>query len=460
MKRYISLLKGRMFKGGKIKNSSLFFNKQKIKSLSNDNHLYQKTISNLNERGNIPRNQITFNSLLRKNTIQRKSKDKVLYLNTEDSNLQNFEDCERNNNSDIYEDLFLKLLQENDDIPNIINPNKNNKFNFKYGFYSLFELFSSSPKIKWKNFEISGLIFRILYIISLKIKKEIKYFSIIYNKDLNEIINSYDKKYTQKLRMRNWNIKPGNAYRNFVKTNLKIEMDAKTEVNKVIENMNMKCTDFVVKTNNHGKGKTLIFFGKCLNLYIDDHRNDNSKKYNGISMATEESEFNKNINFEIVYDSEEAARKKCNKNIFKKLNRKTIDSFKTIQSKGFKSTFNLKNKNKLHGGSTDKFCATATLYKQYKNLILNESDKNNKDTKSNKNLNTSNNISSKSNSNLLPKIRSKSKGNIISLPNEPKIKKYRNFFKSFSVFKDGNSKKNKQRNIKNFLTRKDYDFYY
>ena len=215
MKGHISLLKGRLFKEGKIKNSLFFFNKQKNKTLSKDSH--QKEISNINQGDNRTKNQITFNSLLRKKNMSRKNMNKVLYLNTECTDLRHSKDSSRNKDTEIYEDLFLKLLQETDDIPNILNFDKKNKFNYKYGFYSLFMLFSSSPKIKWKNFEISGSIFHTLYMISQKIKKEIKTFSVIYNKDLNEVINSYEKKYTQKLRMRNWNIKPSDAYKNFKK---------------------------------------------------------------------------------------------------------------------------------------------------------------------------------------------------------------------------------------------------
>ena len=457
MKGYISLLKGGTFKERKNKNSLFFFNNQRNISLNEDNQVYLKTTSNLNERSNTPKNPITFNSFLCKNDKKRKSTHRFLFLNTENINVQHLKDPTKN--PEIYEEIFLKLLQETDDIPNISNSDKKNKFNYKYGFYFLYMIFSSSPKIQWKDFEISESIFHILYNISLKVKKAIKTYSIIYNKNLNEVINSYDKKYTQKLHMRNWNIKPSDAYKNFHKTKIKLEIETKTEANKAIENMPR--TDFIVKTNNHGKGKTLIFFGKCLNLYIDDHRNNNNK-YNGISMATEESEFNKNTNFEIVYDSEEAAIKKCNKNIFKKLNRNNRNSFKTTHSRGFQSTFNSQNKNNLNGfgGSTDKFCATTNLFLNYKKLIFNVNDKNNKDIRSHKNINSSNNVSNKSNSRLFPKIRNKSRGNIISFSNGQNIKKYKKLLESFSALEEGNKTENKQKIIKNFLTKEDYDFYY
>ena len=112
---------------------------------------------------------------------------------------------------------------------------------------------------------------------------------------------------------------------------------------------NVNYTDFVVKTDNNGKGKTLIFLGKAINIYIDDI----NKYYNedkGISMAVEESEFNKKIKNEIVYTFDDIylKTKKRNmtinnkiesnklKNRHKSLSKKKVTNLKSNKNLDFK----------------------------------------------------------------------------------------------------------------------------
>ena len=88
-----------------------------------------------------------------------------------------------------------------------------------------------------------------------------------------------------------------------------------------------------MKTDNNGKGKTLIFLGKAINIYIDDldkfHNEDK-----GISMAVEESEFNKKTKNEIIYTFDDMFLKTKKRNM-------------TINNNNNLEVNKLKNKNQI-----------------------------------------------------------------------------------------------------------------
>ena len=281
MLHYTSLLKGRAFKNkNQIKSSFLIEDKKDNCHLSKNEskklatsikykHLKSGEIHNLEKHSN--------------NKLDIDNNDEFL--------------------SEDYEDLFFYILYELEKIPffeKIIenkrdNTNINNMFSFNY----LFQLFSGEKK-EWNNFLFYEPVYKILYIRSRKLQKEIIQYSLASNKKVEDIINSYNKQYTSIKKVKNWCLSPQEAYKNFENISSK-----ETMKNENVSNVynpyskSVNYTDFVVKTDNNGKGKTLIFLGKAINIYIDDI-NKVQTQDKGISMAVEESEFNKKIKNEIV----------------------------------------------------------------------------------------------------------------------------------------------------------------
>ena len=267
--------------------------------------------------------------------------------------------------------------------------------------------------------------------------------------------------------MKNWCLTAQEAYKNYEKIVLKEKMEHEKKIgtnNPIFKDINY--TDFVVRTDNNGKGKTLIFLGKAINIYIDDidkyHTNDQ-----GISMAVEESEFNKKIKNEIVYTFDDISLKKRNWSINIK------NEFNNLQNKN--KNINKHKKNKL---------------KSNKNSDLkNNTFRRSADTKDIKikNVKLNNNLFKNYNQNpkKLPSITKLSKQNIIDrrrILKEPKFGnndlnytentkmklKYKNIFpfkeknknskNSFKIFEKELTPNNKT--IYNFFSKQNSDFYY
>ena len=245
--------------------------------------------------------------------------------------------------SENYEDLFLYFLfgTEKIDMFDDQSEFKNEKrINKKFTFFYIFQAFGSEDKMRWNNFLFPKPIYKLLYLKSRKLQKQIVKYSISSGNKREDILNSYNIKYTSQKNVRNWCLKPKEAYKNYEEISLKEQLEKdklNNNGNPYLKNKNY--TDFIIKTDNNGKGKTLLFLGKSFHLYIDDYDNYHKvQEHKGISMAVEESEFNKNTKNQIIYTVDELILK--NKN-----NHKNSNNFDSDISKA-KQNYQNKLKNK------------------------------------------------------------------------------------------------------------------
>ena len=351
MLKYKSLLKGRILKSKNIKSFLL-------KDEKKDNSPLPK---NSPKRDNIKRFK-QFSPTIKNISISKKSTKKLNY--------DNFNSIDINNESSIcedYEDLFLNFLMETEGIDYFENQlemkkEKKIRINKAYIYNYIYQTFTEEPK-RWNQFLFSEAVYIVLYIKSRSTVKEIIQFSSVSGIKIKDIINSYDKKYTCKKKVKNWSLRPQDAYKNLENIKLK----AKLEKEKMNNNGNpyfkhMNYTDFVVKTDNNGRGKTLLFLGKGINIYIDDLDKYHSKD-NGISMAVEESEFNKNTKNEIIYTFDDIILKTKKRNMSINSNRYELNKLKNDNIKNiiekkylktFKTNLNLDYKNSTKYLSLDK----------------------------------------------------------------------------------------------------------
>ena len=262
--------------------------------------------------------------------------------------------------SEDYEELFYYFLLETEKIEYFekqIEKKEKKIKNKKYLFNYIYQILTDE-KIRWNNFLFPEAVFKLLYIKSRKLQKEIMIYSINSGKTINDIVNAYYKKYTHKKKVKNWNLKPQEAYKNYEKIILKEKAEndnLNKSTNPYFKNINY--TDFVVKTDNNGKGKTLIFLGKAINIYIDDldkyHNQDNT-----ISMATEESEFKKKIKNEIIYTFDDITLKAKKRNVSNNTNKYEIKNNKRLldnnKLNNFKSKLNFEGQKSIRYLSSEK----------------------------------------------------------------------------------------------------------
>lgn len=169
-------------------------------------------------------------------------------------------------------------------------------------FYSELYLGLTTNKIQWNNFLFSKGIYYLMYRKSKVKQKEISKFCFKYNENFESIINSYEKIYTSITYKHNWELSPLRAFNNY--KNLCISKNlsqSKEKSNKKLNNLVPSLCDIVVKVNNSGQGKTLIYVGKNYNIYLDDYLKDNSNN-NLISMQVQDSISKHKYRKEIVYD--------------------------------------------------------------------------------------------------------------------------------------------------------------
>jgi len=253
-------------------------------------------------------NHVTFKNTPKNNNFNSISTKKILKfkLNKKKSSEVNYldSDIDENNDgfrADDYEDLFYYFLLHIGKIEyfeKLLIQKKERRINNNYYFLNIIESLTG-PKTYWNNFYFPKYVFILFYLKSRKLQKEIIKYSISKGKEIMEVINSYNKKYTTSVKIKNWRLKPAEAYLNYEK----ISQNKKSEIEKSNKNTVSKITnftDFVIRTNNKGEGKTLIFLGKTINIYIDDIEKYQNRAH-GLSMATEESEFNTKVKNEIVY---------------------------------------------------------------------------------------------------------------------------------------------------------------
>ena len=456
MLKYKSLLKGEFFKNKNIKSSFL------IEDKKNNNLLLNNLRRNDNKRLKL------YNSSIKDNN--KKSSKNI--------NFDNYKkiDNDKSFTSGDYEDLFFSFLLETEGIDIFekqleLKKDKKIRINKKYIFNYIYQVFTEEKK-RWNNFLFTETVYQILYIKSRKVIKEIIQYSVYSGAKIKDIINSYDKKYTCKRKVKNWSLRPQEAYKNYenIKLKAKLEKEKNNNVGNYFKTVNN--TDFVVKTDNFGNGKTLIFLGKAINIYIDDldkfHKNDK-----GISMAVEESEFNKKIKNEIVYTYDDIILKTKKRNMTINSNRFEMNKLKNENTKksidkksfkNFKTNLNLDFKNSNKFFSLDKNEKNRTkIYNQKPNInIFNnyqkhlnklpnitKLEKTNNKNKKNENRENSN---TKSNKNVNINYRR-------VFPNFQNKKKSNKFINSFNIFEKEYIPKSHKKLI-NFFTKENSDFYY
>jgi hypothetical protein len=400
--------------------------------------------------------------IIRKNTIRlsKKKSSEGNYLNS------NNNENEDNLKIDDYEDLFLYFLLNMEKIEyfeNILKHKKERRMNNNYYFLGIFESLTTE-KVYWNNFYFPKYVFRLFYLKSRHLQKEIIKYSITNGKEIMEVINSYNKIYTSLIKIKNWRLKPADAYLNYEninkKRNVEIEKNNKNTMSKI-----NSFTDFVIRTNNKGRGKTLIFLGKTINIYIDDI-DSNLNKNMGLSMATEDSEFNTKVKNEIIYTFDDAAIKAKKGGL-------------TINNKIFNHINNSNNNNLSFNNNYKKIrnnLKYMNLNKRSFNYKFKDKYVNKKDIKKklfSTNMTTINklpliNTSKRKSSSNTKRIESKSRENTYQFFKKNRVQKWvylrenknikRNSVKPFLNRFDDEKKENKT--IINFFSKKDNDFYY
>jgi hypothetical protein len=341
MLSYKNIPKSRLFNNMKFKNAFGINNKKE------NNKSFKNIQNNNNKEDNYKLKKSNTNLSLNMN----KKEDMIDYMNksTSDEYI-----------SENYEELFLYFLFESEKIEMFDDQNEfrnEKRINKKFTFFYIFQSFGSEDKMRLNNFLFPKSIYKLLYLKSRKLQKQIVKYSITSGIKMEDLLNSYNIKYTSQKNVKNWCLKPKEAYKNYEEISLreKLEKDKlNNNGNPYLKDKNY--TDFIIKTDNNGKGKTLLFLGKSFHLYIDDYDNYHKvQEHNGISMAVEESEFNKNTKNQIIYTVDELILKNKN-NQHKNSNNFDLDIPKAKQNyqnksknkklKSFKSNLNLNLKNK------------------------------------------------------------------------------------------------------------------
>ena len=444
-------LKKSLIKSQKIKPSF-------IKDNRKNNHITFKNYSKHNNNLNISRKN------LRTNTIKliKKKSSEVNYLDNDN----NYNSKEDNSKVDDYEDLFYFFLLHIGKIEyfeNILKKHKERKINNNHYFLNIYDSLTGE-KTHWNNYYFPKYLYILFYLKSRNLLKEIIKYSISKGKQIMDVINSYNKNYTSQLKIKNWRLKPAEAYLNYEKIN----QNKKSEIEKSNKNTLSKITnftDFVIKTDNRGKGKTLIFLGKTINIYIDD-LDKYQNKNQGLSMATEASEFNTKVKNEIVYNFDEVALKNRKGNLT--VNNKQSHKINYIKN----NNFNLdKNKYKKISKTIRNININKCRFKT-QNKIINKRDlKKNlfnnymKQTHKLPLIRISKNKSIENTDIIEQKCKHrdytfiKTDKNPKELKSNENKKLFRINFNSFSKHYNEEKKRN-NKTIINFFSKKDNDFYY
>ena len=294
MKRYVSLLKGTKFKkNNKLK--SLFLLKKTNEEKENEDKESNNVLPNITSSKSIKKGKDDTKNFVK--LLKRKSRLSKIY-----------ED---------YEDLFFYLLKHQKKIDILeVKSNKNrikkkddkldkdtyeseseddfnkesNNIDINTIFYKKIFLGLIENKQFWESFYFPKAIYKIIYRKTRLKQKDILNFCYKYNIKYEKVVNSYEKIYTIKTQKKNWDLEPITAYNNYIEIYLKNEelvknKELETNANEKKENLyhyenyDKFNKDIVVKTNNKGKGKTLIFDGKLLSVYVDDYLRKNNDNY-------------------------------------------------------------------------------------------------------------------------------------------------------------------------------------
>ena len=449
-------------KAKKLKNSFITHNRI-------NNHVSFKSVGkSISNHNTIETSLASLRKHFLKKTSKLIKKKSSEIINSDNDNKSNDDDNLRPN---VYEDLFFFFLLHIGKIEyfeNILMHKKERRINNKYYFMNIYDALTGE-KTYWNNFYFPKYVYMLFYLKSRILQKEIIKYSISKGKEIMDVINSYNKKYTCLMKIKNWKLKPAEAYLNYEKINQnrkkEIENNNKNNISKITN-----FTDFVIRTDNRGKGKTLIFLGKTINIYIDDIEKYQNKN-NEISMAAEDSEFNTKVKNEVVYTFDEAAIKNIkgsstvnNKHINKiKINFPKKENNLNLSKEKYKKInkdikyLNLKNPRFKY---QDKFI-NINNRKIKRNLFSNYMKESNKLpliklSKKKFQDNTELNGSKKINKNLTFLQENKIKN--LFKQNDIKKKIKINFNSLFNI--DSDERKNNNKTIINFFSKKDNDFYY
>ena len=303
MKELKSLLKGKKLKNSINKNSLFFIKKIKEnKEVNNtENNYFPKNNNILLSR----RNSNIFKS---KKKVNEDYEDLFLHFLKTPEKIDMFEPLSEKSKKtkNIYPQIKHSGSKfEEDEEEQYLNENKTAKkeINIKKIFYQELYLNLIDNKLKWNNFFFSKGVYNIMYQKSRIKQKQILKFSLKYNKKCETIIKSYEKIYTSLICKHNWNLSPKIAYDNYYKIYLKKYLAQNKDNNN--KNLNSNYSDVVIKADNNGQGKTLMFIGKLFNVYIDDNYKNNKKEDHIISMDIKEQKSRK----EVIYTYSELMAK-------------------------------------------------------------------------------------------------------------------------------------------------------
>ena len=175
-------------------------------------------------------------------------------------------------NISIRDKLFYYFLRYDESIPqfersktvlmeSILQQKKNN-------FYSAFLKMEKS--YTWKGFTLPYINFKLLYLKSRILRKNIIKFAIENKKQISEVFESYSPKYYKNSKLHNWEINPKISYLKYQYKKLKEKNQKENEENK-LHNLydTLSKSNIYVLTKTKGR-QNLIFSGKLCNVFCQD----------------------------------------------------------------------------------------------------------------------------------------------------------------------------------------------
>ena len=403
MKGYVSILKGakllkkihkKNFKSLFILNNELKprkpeFNGDTLDTLPNINYLSNNIRKTIKEPQKVIK---LFRRTSRMSKIREDYEDLFFHFLKISNAIYEFEifsekinnnfNCENYNNKteiDKFEDEYeIGYKNENEN---------NNKIDIETIFYSsIFLGLTEKNKILWSSmFFYPKSIYKIIYRKSRTKQKEILDYCLKYKINYDAVINSYEKIYTSKLKIHNYSLTPKEAYFNYLEIfNKKDEFLEKKEIENKIEILNQSYyyenrDNIVLKTNNKGKGKMLIYDGTKINIYIDDYLKNNKLNDNDNIESTFSDIIN---NKEIFYQSKDflpkikhsfSSGKKLSKGIQNNNNKIIFNGIKNFKIK----TINKTEANEKNKKNNKKMNLKSYLFNLFKNNDLNKKINNN-----------------------------------------------------------------------------------
>ena len=361
MKGFVSLLKGRKFRKGKVNNSSFLLKTPKQEKEQEKVFTETDYFPKINNITHTKFNKLKSSKKLnifksKKNKINEDYEDLYFYFLKKSKKIDEFEPLYKKEKN--AEENFLIKNNEskfNDEEEENSNKEEHIKkdINIKQIFYNEIYLNLTKNKIIWNNFSFPKGIYYLMYQKSRKNQKEILKYSIKNNQKYEDVINSYEKCYTSLLLKQNWKLSPNITFSNYNKIMIKKKLAQSKQNNNKNLNLTSNYNDVVIKVDNNGRGRTLMYIGKLFNIYVEDYLK-NKNKNDGVSMYIQDQ----NPKKEIIYNDNDLIKKS-------KLKLKNNYSYSNT-----KQNINLTNKNNL------KYFNTKIKPKYNVNLILNTLNKN------------------------------------------------------------------------------------